>query len=255
MPIDDVHTMIYIIVYNDIHHCIQWYTAIPLYHCIQLYIIVYSCISYNTAVHHTIYSYPIVSLYDIQLYTMIAMIYSCIQGQLRIIASTWYNGIAVYRISLYTDVFDLRCLSLYTDIYHCMHTAIPLYDVHAMIYIIVYNDTQLSNCIIVDSCISLHAHHCIHQSLHCTIHNGIQLSLKSLVCATVFTAVSPLHHTQWCLRVHTRDSCILSGERVEERWGAGVETQKNVRGEIGGWGRVPFNEPYAPLLRTIYDGA
>jgi len=25
--------------------------------------------------------------------------------------------------------------------------------------------------------------------------------------------------------------------------GAGVETQKNVRGEIGGWGRVPFNSP------------
>jgi len=40
-----------------------------------------------------------------------------------------------------------------------------------------------------------------------------------------------------------------------ERWGAGVETQNNVRGEIGGWGRVPFNEPYAPLLSTIYDGA
>ena len=40
-----------------------------------------------------------------------------------------------------------------------------------------------------------------------------------------------------------------------ERWGAGVETQKNVRGEIGGWGRVPFNETYAPLLSTIYDGA
>ena len=40
-----------------------------------------------------------------------------------------------------------------------------------------------------------------------------------------------------------------------ERWEAGVETQKNVRGEIGGWGRVPFNEPYAPSLSTIYDGA
>ena len=40
-----------------------------------------------------------------------------------------------------------------------------------------------------------------------------------------------------------------------ERWGAGVETQKNVREEIGGWGRVPFNEPYAPLLSTIYVGA
>jgi len=40
-----------------------------------------------------------------------------------------------------------------------------------------------------------------------------------------------------------------------ERWGAGVETQKDVREEIGGWGRVPFNEPYAPSLSTIYDGA
>jgi len=42
---------------------------------------------------------------------------------------------------------------------------------------------------------------------------------------------------------------------VDEKWGAGVETQKNVRGEIGGWGRVPFNETYAPSLSTIYDGA
>ena len=41
----------------------------------------------------------------------------------------------------------------------------------------------------------------------------------------------------------------------EERWGAGVETQKNVRGEVGGWGQIPFNEPYAPSLSTIYDGA
>ena len=40
-----------------------------------------------------------------------------------------------------------------------------------------------------------------------------------------------------------------------EKWGSGVETQKNVREEIGGWGRVPFNEPYAPSLSTIYDGA
>ena len=40
-----------------------------------------------------------------------------------------------------------------------------------------------------------------------------------------------------------------------ERWGAGVETQKNVRGEIRGWGLVPFNETYAPSLSTIYDGA
>ena len=41
----------------------------------------------------------------------------------------------------------------------------------------------------------------------------------------------------------------------DERWGAGVETQKSVRGEVGGWGRVPFNETYASSLSTIYDGA
>jgi len=51
-------------------------------------------------------------------------------------------------------------------------------------------------------------------------------------------------------------SCVL-GPCIswDERWGAGVETQKYVRGEIGGWGRIPFNETYAPSLSTIYDGA
>ena len=49
--------------------------------------------------------------------------------------------------------------------------------------------------------------------------------------------------------VHTRTGT------PDEKWGAGVETQKNVLGVFGGWGRVPFNEPYAPSLSTIYDGA
>ena len=61
--------------------------------------------------------------------------------------------------------------------------------------------------------------------------------------------LGPWGHRIWFICViwlmHTRG----------ERWGAGVETQNNVRGEIGGWGRVPFNETYAPLLSTIYDGA
>jgi len=34
----------------------------------------------------------------------------------------------------------------------------------------------------------------------------------------------------------------LNKSSFVERWGAGLETQKNVRGEIGGWGRVPSNE-------------
>ena len=62
-------------------------------------------------------------------------------------------------------------------------------------------------------------------------------------------------------RVYTRIFMYISMyvniriSRSNERWGAGVETPKNVREEIGGWGRVPFNEPYAPSLSTIYDGA
>jgi len=39
--------------------------------------------------------------------------------------------------------------------------------------------------------------------------------------------------------------------RSEERWGAGVETQKNVRGEVGGWGRVPFNVVRYHLRRGV----
>ena len=54
--------------------------------------------------------------------------------------------------------------------------------------------------------------------------------------------------------VWEEESCKFEGCQ-KERWGAGVETQKNVRGEVGGWGRVPFNEPYAPSLSTICDGA
>jgi len=56
------------------------------------------------------------------------------------------------------------------------------------------------------------------------------------------------------MHIHSHDSCTCISS-CSERWGAGVETQKNVRGEIGGWDRVPFNEPYAPSLSTIYDGA
>ena len=66
-----------------------------------------------------------------------------------------------------------------------------------------------------------------------------------VVCFRVLQSVPslPLVRLTICVVVHC------------ERWGAGVETPKNVRGEIEGWGRVPFNEPHAPLLSTIYDRA
>ena len=55
--------------------------------------------------------------------------------------------------------------------------------------------------------------------------------------------------------VRNLDADVHNSLSSGERWGAGVETQKNVRGEVGGWGRVPFNEPCAPSLSSIYDGA
>ena len=72
-------------------------------------------------------------------------------------------------------------------------------------------------------------------------------------CAYVCIYVGMCMHAHVC--AHARVFVRLCERGKHMRWGAGVETQKNVRGEIGGWGRVPFNEPYAPSLSTIYDGA
>ena len=68
-------------------------------------------------------------------------------------------------------------------------------------------------------------------------------------------AMNMLTHEKQILIRHPKRSVCSYILNLAERWGAGVETQKNVRGEIGGWGRVPFNETYAPSLSTIYDGA
>ena len=61
--------------------------------------------------------------------------------------------------------------------------------------------------------------------------------------------------TRWYVWYDSSYKGYVTSLSKSERWWAGVETQKNVRGEIGGWGRVPFNETYTPSLSTIYDGA
>ena len=71
-------------------------------------------------------------------------------------------------------------------------------------------------------------------------------------------SVRAIAATTLTLAFNLQDQCqfqCVDSVRAIERWGAGVETQKNVLGVFGGWGRVPFNEPYAPSLSTIYDGA
>ena len=75
------------------------------------------------------------------------------------------------------------------------------------------------------------------------------------VCCRVLQRVAALIAPRVIADSSTSNYCRKVQLNYCERWGAGVETQKNVRGEIGGWGQVPFNEPYAPSLSTIYDGA
>ena len=89
---------------------------------------------------------------------------------------------------------------------------------------------------------------CAAQWCHDAIFLGIQLSARSASYV-------------WSIRMKPFSRSEFLNSQLDshvthcERWRAGVETRKNVRGEVGGWGRVPFNQPYAPSLSTIYDGA
>ena len=78
---------------------------------------------------------------------------------------------------------------------------------------------------------------------------------KTYTCDYVGDVTEKLTRSTRSEHAHKGRRCGSIRRDCNERWGAGVETQKNVRGEIGGWGRVPLNEPYAPSLSTIYDGA
>jgi len=83
---------------------------------------------------------------------------------------------------------------------------------------------------------------------HVRIHKNARA--RAHICIHICTPIVLSTILHFLVNYSTRPQDIHN-----ERWGAGVETQKYVRGEIGGWGRVPFNESYAPSLSTIYDGA
>jgi len=92
-------------------------------------------------------------------------------------------------------------------------------------------------------------------ALYAYIYTEIQTNVHAFT-RTHFAINAPTYTRTRKLKHTYRQTYIFTYVHTSiERWGAGVETQKNVRGEIEGWGRVPFNETYAPLLSTIYDGA
>ena len=93
---------------------------------------------------------------------------------------------------------------------------------------------------------------------HCYFHPGSGLIVRAL--ESIFDLIVRAFECDWmkmAMRSVSKgsDNEVGAFESEAERWGAGVETQKNVREEIGGWGREPFHENYALSLSTIYDGA
>ena len=135
--------------------------------------------------------------------------------------------------------------------------------VHLFIFqaIFIYSSIQWTHRLVFTNCILIYL---IFESAPYsrTISSSIAFNCIQMYSRTISSSISYLNLR---LQLHpdglSQNTCtfIYSNSQTisirGERWGAGVETQKNVRGEIGGWGRVPFNEPYAPLLSTIYDGA
>jgi len=108
------------------------------------------------------------------------------------------------------------------------------------------------------SCI--HIHICIYKYIYIcrptyTVYGGLYIYIYIYI--QTYIQINIYKRTYRMVTVCRQDAIHKQTHRMAtgERWGAGVETQKNVRGEIGGWGRVPFNETYAPSLSTIYDGA
>jgi len=97
----------------------------------------------------------------------------------------------------------------------------------------------------IESCVSYVMRHVCIDNGSC-VSSHVHWDIQNLNSLEGHLAFIDMTHYTWHIRSLSTNS---------ERWGAGVETQKNVRGEVGGWGRVPFNEPYAPSLSTIYDGA
>jgi len=80
----------------------------------------------------------------------------------------------------------------------------------------------------------------------------------SVAKGLIFNPSDMSHTEDSYIHIHTLDSCKrthLEKTHLPHGEVGGFSTQKNVRGEIGEWGRVPFDEPYAPSLSTIYDGA
>ena len=165
-------------------------------------------------------------------------------------------------MSLGHPVFTLHIYThTYTTYIHtkCIHSHIR-FRVYTLYKCIYTSNQHLHTRSCVYTCRVVYTHSC----KYTYIQRYQSFAVIAHVCACSFSQQALYiaralytHEYKYTLiikSIHVYECCI-SQQALYERWGAGVETQKNVRGEIGGWGRVPFNETYAPSLSTIYDGA
>jgi len=144
------------------------------------------------------------------------------------------------------------CLYMYVYVCTYIHIniCIHIYIKKVYIYIYMYINIHVYMWMRLSFVFTRGQHTQSQERLYISIHCKY-ISLRMYTCKYAYIYIYKDTHTHIYIHIYP---CIYITS-ANERWGAGAETQKNVRGEIGGWGRVPFNETYAPSLSTIYDGA
>ena len=154
----------------------------------------------------------------------------------------------------YKNISIIPCIYRDLDIYMlCIYRDLNIYILYHPVYILrpQYLYT-ISSSVYIET--SIFIYYIVYYKNNATFIVYYKNNPSRALYTAVQSPVNKCINTGWFHkhRAILRTLCRLG---LVERWGAGVETQKNVRGEIGGWGRVPFNETYAPSLSTIYDGA
>jgi len=225
-----VHTRINTYTYLHICTPICIYICTHMYFCVfvYIYIRIYILINVHINMHMCIKIYK---------YTFICThVYKCIWIHVHIhLNATHLN--ALQRIATLSSTLPVAFARK-----TCMQQHIYLF-----IYIHIYTHTCTHIYISIGIYTNLHRHKFIFVHIHICLY--LWCSRERTACSSSIWAPNSLSIFDVYSFHH------IPVNRNFERWCAGVETQKNVRREIGGWGRVPFNEPYAPSLSTIYDGA
>ena len=248
---------------------------------ISMYMYIYICIFIcaYVSIHIYVYTYTYIYIY-IRIIHKYIHTYICIYVYIHVYIYVYmYIYIYIY-IYIHTYIYHIKCMCLYT--YICIYiTYIPplsfspffppscfLTITHTSFFLFCpYNPQRKYRhaWVLTHNIWRLSIQNCLFPGRRLPnkdFHKQISLIFSVILLVNLETywpsgeaianrEISRFHDSE----IQNISAAHLVAHGYLERWGAGVETPKNVRGEVGGWGRVPFNEPYAPSLSTIYDGA